>query len=60
MAHNRTDLDTIDLVLQTEIEEVEEALRSLKRHGNGGTAPIRDQMIKTMLYCNGEASFSGE
>ena len=50
MAHNRTDLDTIDIVLQTELEEVEEALRLLKRHGNGGTAPIRDQNLALLQW----------
>ncbi|KAJ6188316.1 hypothetical protein N7519_003224 [Penicillium mononematosum] len=50
MAHNRTDLDTINIVLQTELEEVEEALRSLKRHGNGGTAPIRDQNLALLQW----------
>ncbi|KAJ5277226.1 hypothetical protein N7524_003379 [Penicillium chrysogenum] len=50
MAHNRTDLDTIDIVLQTKLEEVEEALRLLKRHGNGGTAPIRDQNLALLQW----------
>ncbi|KAJ5843716.1 uncharacterized protein N7525_001457 [Penicillium rubens] len=50
MAHNRTDLDTIDIVLQTELEEVEEALRLLKRYGNGGTAPIRDQNLALLQW----------
>ena len=45
MAHFRIDLETIDTVLQIEVEEVEVAFVSLKRHAKGGTAAIHDENI---------------
>jgi hypothetical protein len=38
MDPNATDLETADLVLQTSLQEVEEALRSLDRDENDGRA----------------------
>ncbi|KAF4762177.1 hypothetical protein N7455_001495 [Penicillium solitum] len=50
MDPNATDLETADLVLQTSLQEVEEALRSLDRDANDGIARIRDEKLALLHW----------
>ncbi|KAJ5209603.1 hypothetical protein N7449_003982 [Penicillium cf. viridicatum] len=47
---NATDLETADLVLQTSLQEVEEALRSLDRDVNDGRAQVRDEKLALLHW----------
>ncbi|KAJ5943528.1 hypothetical protein N7516_003696 [Penicillium verrucosum] len=53
MDPNATDLETADLVLQTSLQEVEEALRLLNRDANDGRTQARDEKV-ALLYWRAE------
>ncbi|CAI7603043.1 unnamed protein product [Penicillium discolor] len=50
MDPNATDFETADLVLQTSLQEVEEALRSLDRDANDGRAQVRDEKLALLHW----------
>lgn len=50
MDPNATDLETADLVLQTSLQEVEEALRLLDREANDGRAQVRDEKLALLHW----------
>ena len=50
MDPNATDLETADLVLQTSLQEVEEALRLLDRDTNDGRAQVRDEKFALLHW----------
>ncbi|KAJ9488546.1 hypothetical protein VN97_g4761 [Penicillium thymicola] len=53
MDPNATDLETADLVLQTSLQEVEEALKLLNRDANDGRTQARDEKV-ALLYWRAE------
>ncbi|KAJ5399677.1 hypothetical protein N7465_010166 [Penicillium sp. CMV-2018d] len=50
MDPNATDLETADLVLQTSLQEVDEALRLLDRDTNDGRAQVRDEKLALLHW----------
>ncbi|KAJ5978194.1 hypothetical protein N7501_001536 [Penicillium viridicatum] len=50
MDPSATDLETADLVLQTSLQEVEEALRLLDRDTNDGRAQVRDEKLALLHW----------